>query len=114
MTELQEARLLGRAIRARWAIPDTIKAEVITELARIATEGLEESSRIAASRAIIAAEGQNQRDEMAEADDFKQRVLAIAQRCGVRVDLLGIGEAAGGGPDSSGTVDVVVHQHRSR
>jgi len=66
----------------------------------IATGGIEESSRIAAARAIIAAEAQNQKDEHAKIDEFKQRVLAIAQRCGIDADILRIGETAEGDPGS--------------
>ena len=114
MTETQEARLIGRAIRSRWPIPDNIKAGVIAELARIATTGEKEASRVAASRAIIAAEAQNQSDEQSEAEDFRRRVLEIAQRCGVRVDLLGVGEAAGGGPGSCGQADDRTIEVRAR
>ena len=92
MTELQLARLYGRAVINRWEIPNEKKGEVMASLIDIATNGTEESSRIAAARAIIAAESQNQKDEHAKIDEFKERVLAIAQRCGIDVDLLRISE----------------------
>lgn len=74
MTELQEARLLGRAIRKRWDIPDNEKANVMDSLLNLAVNGIEESTKIAAARAIIAAEGQNQ------ADEHKFAELQVEQR----------------------------------
>lgn len=78
MTELQEARLLGRAIRSRWNIPEAEKANVMDSLLHLATNGAEESTRIAAAKAIIAAEAQNQKDEHAQADALRRKLLELA------------------------------------
>ncbi|MBZ4251982.1 hypothetical protein LAJ57_13860, partial [Streptococcus pneumoniae] len=71
MTELQEARLLGRAIRSRWNVPLETKQDVMDTLADICVNGRDESSRIAAAKAIIAAESQNQKEEHLEANEFR-------------------------------------------
>ena len=91
MTELQEARLLGRAIRGRWNIPESVKSDTIATLHHIAENGTEESARIAACRAIIAAEAQNQRDEHSEANELKLRIIQIAHQLGVNLAAPGAG-----------------------
>lgn len=81
-----------------------MKSDTIATLHEIAEHGAEESARIAACRAIIAAEGQNQRDEHSEANDLKLRILQIANQLGV--DLIAGGSTAGNaGADCPGIAE---------
>ena len=91
MTELQTARLYGRAVR-RWDVPDKEKAGVLETLFELAQNGIEESTRIAACRAIIAAESQNQKDEHKIVDVHIQqehaRLDEVASELGIEVDFI--------------------------
>lgn len=113
MTELQEARLLSRAITSRWEIPADVRSAVVQTLMEIACTGVEDSARIAACRALIAAEGQNQKDEHAKIDEFRNRVLTIAQRCGIDVNLLGTSQAAVRGPAAGAPVNAFSADERT-
>ena len=62
MTEKQEARLLGRAIK-RWDIPESEKENTIGRLIQLRDQGEREGTRLAASRALMDAEAMNQKDE---------------------------------------------------
>ena len=62
----QDAQLIRRAIRNRWPIPERLKAQVIATMGEIVTMSDDNRDRIAASKVIAQAEGQNQVDELAE------------------------------------------------
>jgi len=66
---ISETRLLEKAIKQRWPIPDEYRAGVINRQARIAIDP-EASNREAtsAARCLITAEGQNQKDDMMHDD----------------------------------------------
>lgn len=106
MTELQHARLLGRAVR-RWPVPEHEKLRVMETLFELASNGVEESTRIAACRTIIAAEAQNQSDEHKLVDvRIKQehaRLDAIAAELGIDRGLIESAERQAGGCDDGST-----------
>ena len=89
LTQRQDARLYHRAIKERWDIPENVKQDVIAELHEIAINGFEQSSRIAACRAILMAEGQNQRDQISGVDEFARKVLELADRFGIELSDAG-------------------------
>ena len=95
MTELQEARLLGRAINSRWDIPPDEKRSVIQTLLRIAESGEKESARVAACRALIAAEQQNQNDEKDDLQGLKAKLLELALEFGGTIGQLDASQPEG-------------------
>ena len=100
MTELQEARLLGRAIR-RWPVPDGEKSKTMERLYYLRDFAEKQSTQLAAAAAIIAAEGQNQKDEHkildVSVETRHDKLDAIAQDLGIEVGLI---EAIEGEADS--------------
>ena len=103
MTELQEARLLGRAIR-RWDIPDAQRSSTMERLYHLRDFAEKESTQLAAAAAIIAAEAQNQKDEHKFVDVRLQReharLDAIASELGV--DQAAIADATRAALESAG------------
>ena len=91
MTEKQEARLLGRAIK-RWDIPDTEKSNTIDRLIQLRDSGEKEGTRLAASRALMDAEAMNQKDEHKFVDIQLEReharLASIASELGVEECLI--------------------------
>jgi hypothetical protein len=60
------ARLLHTAFKRRWPVSQKVREEALNELRKVLLSSKAQSrQKIAAARAIIAAEGQNQDDEMA-------------------------------------------------
>jgi hypothetical protein len=78
--------MIGRAIEQRWDIRPEYKAGVIRRLMEVIANPDSSAREItAASRAIIAAEGQNREDQVhdEQADAQRSRFLAIAERLGL-------------------------------
>lgn len=65
-TEQPQPKLVEKAIRSGWAVPDEIKPELVKELVDIVTDDSEEASdktKVAAFRALLAADqSQHERD----------------------------------------------------
>ena len=104
MTPKQEARLLGRAIKSRWEIPEQTKEVVIETLASIASDpALKESARVSACNALIAAEAQNQKDEHKVVDigisKRNAELDAIAADLGIDPHLIVDAKVKSGGGD---------------
>ena len=102
MTPKQEARLYGRAIKSRWPVGDDKKLEVVEVLNNIAKDTTaKESARVAACNALLAAEGQNQKDEHKAADLLaQQRAIEldeIADELGIEADIVKRIERESGG-----------------
>ena len=79
-----ELRMLETAVRRRYPI-DAVKA------AETVNNHLDDPDpRVALRAAGIAAvmEGQNQKDEHQEQDDFSQRLIELARQCGVDSDVI--------------------------
>ena len=87
MTPLQEARLLSRAVRRRWDIPQDQLGATLLRLYELRDYGESDAVKIAASRAIILCEAQNQSDEHKVVDVRIQqehaRLDAIAAELGI-------------------------------
>jgi len=87
LTPLQEARLLSRAVRKRWDIPQDQLDATLRRLYELRDDGESDAVKIAASRAIILCESQNQSDEHKVVDVRIQqehaRLDAIAAELGV-------------------------------
>ena len=87
MTELQESKLLRRAVRSRWPIPDEEIEKTIERICYLRDFGEKEATQIAASNALIQMASQNQKDEHKFAElRFQQRdseLDAIAAELGI-------------------------------
>ena len=59
----EDARLIRRAIRNRWPIPDKLRAMVVAAMGEIVGSSPEERNRIAAAKVLTAAEAQNMADD---------------------------------------------------
>mgnify|MGYP003306323735 CR=1 FL=1 len=90
MSDKGDARLFEQAIRNRWNIPEQYKEAGIRSMMHIlANPESSERAKIAAFRAILAAESQNQSDEHHDdqqdaIDESRNRFLEIAERLGIR------------------------------
>ena len=75
---------MARAIRQRWEMTPQKKARIVRELYRIVTgEESDARSKIAAAKALISMEAQNQSDEQANAlQHDRSRFLEIAEQLG--------------------------------
>ena len=82
--------MLETAVRRRWAVNCEAAAETINRHLD------DPDPRVALRAAGIAAlmESQNQKDEHKDLDEFSGRLLALADRLGVDVSALRIGEAS--------------------
>jgi len=93
--------MIQKAFEQRWPIEPMHKKAIVHRLLRIIADPQSSPREItAAAKALIAAEKQNQDDEHAKVDEFNERILSIARRCGVNVDLLGFGEGTAGGAEA--------------
>lgn len=62
---ISDTRLLERAIKQRWPIPDEFKEAIIKRQTAIAIDpNVSVRNATSAARAVISAEGQNQRDQL--------------------------------------------------
>jgi hypothetical protein len=103
LTPKQEARLYGRAIKSRWDITDDVKATVLDSLVSIASHGEKESARVAAAKALISAEQQNQIDEHKIVDigiaKRNAELDEIASDLGIETSLILDAKSEGGPSD---------------
>jgi hypothetical protein len=59
-----DAKLIQRAIRQRWPIPDEAKKVIVERMVGYVADPLLDADRVtAAARVMVAAEGQNQADD---------------------------------------------------
>jgi hypothetical protein len=66
---IKDMRLVMKAIKERWRIPDSIKDELIAQMVKIAKGEIPDTKprdRIRAAEALLAAEAQNQAQEQIE------------------------------------------------
>lgn len=93
--EIRDIRMIQKAMEQRWPIKPEYRSVLVQRLTRIIADPQSTPREVtAAAKGLIAAESQNQKDEHARIDEFNDRILALARRCGVSVDLLGLGQAA--------------------
>ncbi len=82
----EDTRLAHRAIEQRWNIEDKYRDAMIRRLTQIVIDPQSSNREVtAASKALIAAEGQNQKDDqyIEQANEGRNRFLAIADRLGL-------------------------------
>lgn len=92
---IRDTRMMAKALEQRWPINENARKAIISRLLRIVADPQSSPREVtAASKALMAAESQNQKDEHLQLDEFKQRILAIAERCGIDRTVLGIGQKA--------------------
>jgi len=82
---MQDVCLARRAIKQRWPIKDDYRQAIINTLVEISIDRTrDDRHRIAAARGLIAADGLNQNDEHATANNAnRSRFLEIATRLGL-------------------------------
>jgi len=86
--------MMAKAVEQRWPMSSEVRAAIIQKLLKVM--GSKDSSPreiTSAAKAIMSAESQNQKDEHKDLDDFSNRLLELANRLGVDVSSIGIGEA---------------------
>jgi len=75
----RDIRLVERAMRRGWNVPDEIKGECIAHLAAIAAGAEKDSDRVAAIRALMVADSIDQKREASE-HDRRLQLLELARR----------------------------------
>lgn len=89
MDSLSDLKLYERAFKMRWEIPDEYKQALIRRMMTIvANPDSSDRAATAASRVLLAAESQNQNDQvehdkLESIDESRNRFLAVAQRLGI-------------------------------
>ena len=89
MDRISDLRLYERAFRMRWQIPEEYKQALVRRMMTIvANPSSSDRAATAASRVLLAAEAQNQSDQvendkLESIDEGRNRFLAIAQRLGI-------------------------------
>jgi hypothetical protein len=63
-----DARLIERAVRSGWNVPDQVKQDCIAQLAGIAAGAEKDSDRVAAIKALMAADAIDAKREKDESD----------------------------------------------
>jgi hypothetical protein len=99
MGERGELVLMERAIKQRW-LTDDLKPVAMRRIAEILETSQDARAISRAAALVVAMEAQNQKDEHVKLDDIKQRIIAIAARCGIDPSVLGISQASGFGAES--------------
>lgn len=100
-----DLRLLGRAMRERWPIDDDFKQQIIDRVRSIVAFNPDDEIALKAVAQVRGMEAQNQKDEHAQIDEYRTRILEIAKRCGIDVHLLGFSSEAGGSSAGSYSED---------
>ena len=96
--------MVERAAKQRWNIKEEFKDALIKQLMFvIADPASSKREKVSASRALIAAEAQNQSDEHSDEqiDEQRNRFLAVAERLGLETTIEQLPET--GSSDDSGT-----------
>ena len=97
-----DIRLVGRAVKQRWPIPDDKKTEILKRLFDIVEDNPDDEVAIKAIGQLKSMEAQNQKDEQtAILHSDRNRFLEIANRLGIGKS---IGGASGVGANNADTV----------
>jgi hypothetical protein len=90
MTSRQDLKLYETGFRQQWSIPDEYRTILIKSMMRIITDPQSSNrDKIAASKVVLAANAQNQTDDIfvnGPAEPRGNRFLNIAERLGIVVD----------------------------
>jgi len=76
---LADVKLVGRAIRKGWNVPDEIKSECVAQLAAIAAGAEKDSDRVAAIKALMVADSIDAKRDKDD-EDRRLQLLELAQR----------------------------------
>ena len=74
-----DVRLVGRAMRMGWNVPDEVKQDCISQLAAIAAGAEKDADRVAAIKALMSADAIDAKREKA-ASDRRLQLLELARR----------------------------------
>ena len=102
--QLRDVRMIQKAMEQRWDIKPEYKSALVRRLVAIIANPDSTAREVtSASRALIAAEAQNQSDEHSEEqiDEQRNRFLAVAERLGLETTIEQLPERGSG--DDSGT-----------
>ncbi len=102
--QLRDVRMIQKAMEQRWDIKPEYKSALVRRLVAIIANPDSTAREVtSASRALIAAEAQNQSDEHSDEqiDEQRNRFLAVAERLGLETTIEQLPEAGSG--DDSGT-----------
>jgi len=101
---LRDVRMIQKAMEQRWDIKPEYKSALVRRLVAIIANPDSTAREVtSASRALIAAEAQNQSDEHSDEqiDEQRNRFLAVAERLGLETTIEQLPET--GSSDDSGT-----------
>lgn len=102
--QLRDVRMIQKAMEQRWDIKPEYKSALVRRLVAIIANPDSTAREVtSASRALIAAEAQNQSDEHSDEqiDEQRNRFLAVAERLGLETTIEQLPET--GSSDDSGT-----------
>ena len=102
--QLRDVRMIQKAMEQRWDIKPEYKSALVRRLVAIIANPNSTAREVtSASRALIAAEAQNQSDEHSDEqiDEQRNRFLAVAERLGLETTIEQLPETGSG--DDSGT-----------
>ena len=74
-----DIRLVMRAMRSGWNVPDEVKQDCVAQLASIAAGAEKDSDRVAAIKALMMADAIDHKREKAD-EDRRLRMVELAQR----------------------------------
>ncbi len=77
LTQTSDTRLVEKAIRQRWEIPEELRQELPAMLRGVVLFGESERNRIAAARALLTADSINQEQERWEAGHTDQPAITV-------------------------------------
>ena len=102
--QLRDVRMIQKAMEQRWDIKPEYKSALVRRLVAIIANPNSTAREVtSASRALIAAEAQNQSDEHSDEqiDEQRNRFLAVAERLGLETTIEQLPET--GSSEDSGT-----------
>jgi len=102
--QLRDVRMIQKAMEQRWDIKPEYKSALVRRLVAIIANPDSTAREVtSASRALIAAEAQNQSDEHSDEqiDEQRNRFLAVAERLGLETTIEQLPETGSG--DDFGT-----------
>ena len=101
---IRDTRMEAKALIERWPMDERTRQALIAKMTQIMLTAKPREA-IAAAKALLAAEGQNQSDEHKKLDEFSRKLLQFAARFGIQPvdEQAGIGVAGTSSIDADGT-----------
>ena len=89
MSQVNDIRLWGRAMRERWPVNEKSREAIVNRLLRIVIDPSSSNREVtAATRVLVSAEAQNQQDEHKAADDLQGTIFRLAESFGIDIASL--------------------------